>query len=88
MLKRLKEITRIAYLWLHYHLPPAWRFRDLLSDWDRFCEADQGSREELQRLQAHPIDGRTILILVMDPYWQMSRLEYLVAAGLCFADIA
>ncbi|MBI5793898.1 hypothetical protein HZA87_02300, partial [Candidatus Uhrbacteria bacterium] len=73
MSSRVRELARIAYLWLHYHIPPVLRFRDLLHDWDRFCEADPAMREELQRLQQHPSDARTILILVMDPYWQMSR---------------
>lgn len=81
MLSRLKEFARIAYLWLHYHLPPAWRFRDLLADWKQFCKSDPQTWQEVRALQDAPPDTQTILILVMDPYWQMSRLEYLVAIG-------
>lgn len=81
MVSRMKELARIAYLWLHYRIPPAWRFRDLLADWKRFCESDPETLQEVRTLQGAPSDTRTILILVMDPYWQMSRLEYLVALG-------
>ncbi len=81
MVSRFKEFVRIAYLWLHYHLPPVWRFRDLLADWKRFCQSDPLTRQRIEALQDKPTQDKTILVLVMDPYWQMSRLEYLVAMG-------